>query len=203
MNEVGDFASQVPALVLVALWWALLSMLDLLSGQYGASDGEGSGDHLSGKIQGLAGGRDLAELYKTDPDFDADAFLRNACRAYEEILRAYALCDMKALRTLLSDDVFRAFEQASARRMEKGETLELTLVGISSATIADVVLDGQAVEISVLFRAEIIQAERGPAGDVTCGDPTVLADVADLWTFSRFLPIGSGSWTLVATGEPA
>ncbi|MBL8579258.1 MAG: Tim44 domain-containing protein [Mesorhizobium sp.] len=201
MSETADVANNLPAIILLSFWWAFLSMLELLSRQGDPTHRPCAGGQ-AGAAQAPEDEPDFPELREVEPDFRASAFLQGACRAYEEILRAYALCDAKALQVLLSAEVFRAFMDAFEARSAQGETLELTFVGIQSAAIAGVEVRSEAVEIAVLFRAQVIQAERSSDGDIIRGDPGEVAAVADLWTFSRPRSIGATSWTVIATGEP-
>lgn len=201
MSETADVANNLPTIILLSFWWAFLTMLELLSRQREAERMKTDARHPAGETDANPIGRSFPELQELDPAFECHAFLKGARRAYEEVLQAYALCDTKALQTLLSADVFQAFAAACNARSERGKTLELTLVGIQSVEIARVGIAVDAVEIEVLFCAEIIQAERSATGMVMRGDPTEITAVADLWTFARPLPIDSVAWTIVATDE--
>lgn len=194
MNEAADAASNVSAIVLLSLWWAFLSALDLLSTQRGSTP-----------ARPAAAAEDpdprFAALRRLDPGFDAATFLKGARRAYEAVLQAYALADLQTLRTLLAPDVLAAFAEACAGRGERRETLELTVVGIDSAEIADIEITAGTIEITVRFRAEIVSAERSATGDVIAGDPAAVRGTADLWTFSRPVPSDGAAWVVVATDE--
>jgi predicted lipid-binding transport protein (Tim44 family) len=200
MNETADVANNLPAIILLSFWWAFLSMLEIMSRQGGSTD-RANACRQTDEAQAARDEQDFPELCEVDPHFSATAFLQGACRAYEEILRANALWDAKALQALLSADVFRAFTDAFEARSARGETLELTFVGIQSAGIASIKVRPDAIEITVLFRAQVIQAKRSSAGEVIWGDPAAITTVADLWTFSRAFMGSDLIWTLVATDE--
>lgn len=201
MNETADVASNLPAIILFSFWWVLLSMLEFLS-RAGPESSEGSvKERSAGGTGAVDSDQAFPGLRVADPEFSTEAFLAGACRAYEEVLRAYALCDAKALQALLSTEVLQAFTDACRQRAASGETLELTFVGIRSAGIAGVDIGPDAIAIDVLFRAEVVQAERSAAGEIIRGDPASVAVVADLWTFSRPRPVGGATWTVVATDE--
>jgi len=199
MSETVDVVSELPVIILFAFWWALLSMLEFLSAQGPAAGGPKAAPKTG--VAPTGDGDAFPELREADPRFSNADFLQGACRAYEEILRAYALCDVKALRPLLSAEVLRAFAEAFAARAAREETLELTFVGIEAAEIVGVAVRPEAIEIAVLFRAQVIQAERSAAGAVIAGDPAAVATVADMWTFSHRRPAGRGAWVVVATDE--
>lgn len=201
MNETAEVATNLPAIILLSFWWALLSMLQILA-RPDRSTETPTADRPSDEAPVPEDDQDFPELREADPEFRSAAFLQGACRAYEAILGAYALYDAKALRTLLSAEVFRAFADAFEARSARGETLELTFVGMQSAEIAGVEVRPDAIEIAVLFRAQVIQAERSATGELIRGDPEDVAVVADLWTFSRARPVRTTAWTVIATQAP-
>jgi predicted lipid-binding transport protein (Tim44 family) len=66
-----------------------------------------------------AGG--LEEIYNVDQSFTAEDFLRGAKAAYTMIVGAYARGDRAALRPLLDDDVYQAWDAAITERDASGE----------------------------------------------------------------------------------
>ena len=58
------------------------------------------------------------DIQLADRSFDKAHFLKGARTAFEMIQKAFAAGDRQALRPLLSDDVFAAFESAIAARAE-------------------------------------------------------------------------------------
>lgn len=199
MSETADVVSELPVIILFAFWWALLSMLEFLSSQ--GQTGDGPDAAAKANDAPAAAGDAFPELREADPQFSSADFLQGACRAYEEILRAYALYDVKALRLLLSAEVLWAFTESFAARAAREETLELTFVGIQSAEISGVAVRPEVVEIAVLFRAQVVQAERSATGEVIGGDPMAVTTVADVWTFAHRRPVDRTAWIVVATDE--
>lgn len=194
MNETADVAHNLPAIVLLS-WWVAVSMLRFLL----KADGADPTENLAADQPDDASNQAFPALREADPGFNAETFLSGARRAYEEILRAYGLCELDAVQPLLSQEVFVVFAEACRVRMAKGEILELALVGIQSSEIVSADITAEAVEVTVLFRADIIQTQRPAAND---GDnPATVASVADLWTFSRPRPIGREMWRVIATDE--
>ncbi|MCC0040331.1 MAG: TIM44-like domain-containing protein [Brucellaceae bacterium] len=118
MNEAGEAVSNLPAILVLSMWWAFLSNLDLLFGppRFGQAEGEGSGGADDADADSDAGPHDprLLELVAVDPAFSAEAFPVGARRAYEEILRCYAGRELEGLRPLLSPEVLSAFAEACA-----------------------------------------------------------------------------------------
>lgn len=207
MNEAADVANNLPAIILLSLWWAFLSALDVLSRPREPQRAEQPGRNPPDtELHPVDDSPNFAKLREIDPEFDAKAFLEGACRAYEVVLQAYASGNFRTLQPLLSGDVMQAFADAWTARTERRETLELTFIGIESAEIVSVATTAKTMEIAVLFRAQTVGAERSATGDVIRGDPSSVTITADLWTFSRSVPIDGNAWVVVATDgapEPA
>ena len=81
----------------------------------------------------VAGGLDA--IVNVDKTFDAKHFVAGARAAYEMIVLAYAQGDRRALKNLLSREVYDGFESAIREREEKGEKVETRFVAIDKADI--------------------------------------------------------------------
>ncbi len=84
---------------------------------------------------------------------------------------------------------------------EAGETLEDTLVGITSAEIVEAYVDDHTLSITAKFVSEQINATRDENGDVIDGNPNAIIDVTDFWTFARDAKSKNPNWNLVATSS--
>lgn len=144
----------------------------------------------------------LTQIKLADREFDEDGFLEGARKAFEMILDAYARGDSKALRPLLSNDVFQDFDAAVKERDKAGQTLDTTLVYISSADIIEAELQGRTAFVTVKFVSEQINVLRDSEGNVIDGDPDHVTEVTDIWTFARNTRSRDPNWTLVATRSP-
>src|ERR1700722_18705684 len=82
--------------------------------------------------------RGLMDIALADRSFDKVRFLAGARTAYEIIQKAYAGGDRLALRPLLSEDVFAAFDGAITARA--GAPPEESLAGITDARITGAAL---------------------------------------------------------------
>src|SRR6201995_4503014 len=67
-------------------------------------------------------GQALAQMREVDRSFDPSRFLAGADQAFRMIVAAFAAGDRVALRSLLGDLTYRAFEQAISAREKAGET---------------------------------------------------------------------------------
>jgi len=132
--------------------------------------------------------RALLDIELADPSFDRDRFLKGARSAYEIIQKAYADADRVALRPLLSDEVYAAFEREIAARPGAPDRMG----GIIDARIVGASLEGKLADITVGFRTNF-----------TAPDGTQ-REVVDHWSFARTIGAADPNWTLAATaGEPA
>lgn len=143
--------------------------------------------------------RGLMDIKLADRSFETDHFLEGARKAYEIIVTAYAKDDRAALRPLLSEEVFNAFEAVMAARERRGETVAFSFVGFKSTKIVHAELKVRTAEIAVEFAAQYISSTTDGAGALVDGDPKVMREVVDHWSFARDLNSSNPNWILVAT----
>jgi predicted lipid-binding transport protein (Tim44 family) len=150
-------------------------------------------EELTPLVQGL---RTVAGA---DRDFDPDEFISGARIAFEYILGAYAGGDSKALKPLLSADVYANFSMSIHEREEAGQTMEETLVGIRKAELVEAEMEGTIANITVKFISDQVHALSDSEGNVVDGDPNKIVNVTDFWTFSRDTRSRDPNWSLAAT----
>lgn len=148
---------------------------------------------------GSRAARGLDDIARIEPAFDANAFLEGARMAYEMIVTAFAQGDRKALKNLLSRDVYEGFERAIGERERKGERAEATFVSIDGAELTGVEVKNRVAQVTVRFLSKLITATRNAKGEVVEGSPDTIVDVTDVWTFARTLGTRDPNWQLVAT----
>lgn len=141
----------------------------------------------------------LTQIRVANPKFDADEFVAGSKMAFEMILNGFSSNDRKTLKSLLSPEVYKTFEDAIADREKSGEVLEDTLVGIRSAKIIEALMDGHHSVVTVKFVSEQISALRDADGNIIDGNPNEVIDVTDFWTFSRDTRSSDPNWTLIGT----
>jgi predicted lipid-binding transport protein (Tim44 family) len=127
-----------------------------------------------------AGG--LEEIYNVDQSFTAEDFLRGAKAAYTMIVGAYARGDRAALRPLLDDDVYQAWDAAITERDASGERA-FELLRIKRAEIDRAELEGSLARISVRYDAEL-------------GDGETTRTAREIWTFKRVVTADDPNWLL-------
>ena len=145
----------------------------------------------------LASGLDA--VASEDKTFDAKHFVAGARAAYEMIVLAYAEGDRRALKNLLSREVYDGFEAAIRDREGKGETVETRFVAIDKSDMTAAELRGRAAHVTVRFVSQLISVTRDKSGNVIDGNPEKVTDVTDVWTFARDLSSRDPNWKLVAT----
>jgi len=143
----------------------------------------------------------LTEVQLADRGFRADGFLEGARGAYEMIVTAFAGADRRALKPLLSDEVYGDFDSALHNREAEGQRVETTFIGIEDARITGAGMRGKMAELTIRFVSELISLTKNSDGIVIEGDPTTVRKVIDIWTFSRDTSSGNPNWLLIATEE--
>jgi predicted lipid-binding transport protein (Tim44 family) len=141
----------------------------------------------------------LDAMVAADKNFDAKHFIAGARGAYEMIVTAYAQGDRRALKNLLSRDVYEGFDSVIREREQRGETAETRFVSIDSADIIAAEQRGTTAQITVRFVSQLVSVTRDKAGAVVDGSPEKVTDVTDVWTFARDVTSRDPNWKLVAT----
>ena len=119
----------------------------------------------------------LDAIVERDSSFDPRHFLSGARGAYEMIVLAFANGDRRALRDLLSSEVYESFDTAIKDR-EKSEQ-----------------------KTETRFVSQMISVTRDKAGNIVDGNADRVADITDIWTFARDTTSRDPNWKLVGTGS--
>jgi predicted lipid-binding transport protein (Tim44 family) len=141
----------------------------------------------------------VAQIQSADSNFSPDEFCEGASAAFEMVIQAFAAGDLKALRSLLNDEVYDNFSAAVKQRQEAEEELETTVISIKNAELLEARLEGRMAFVTVKFLSEQVNVTRDKSGEVVDGDPTQVTDVTDIWTFARNTRARDPNWTLVET----
>ncbi len=141
----------------------------------------------------------LRDLMGKDASFSPKEFLNGARMAYEMIVMAFADGDRKTLKNLLSKEVFEGFDAAISEREARGEVVKSTFVGIEKADITQALVRDSEAQITIRMVSQLISATYDKDGKLTDGDPESVAEVDDIWTFSRDTRSRDPNWKLIAT----
>ena len=147
----------------------------------------------------LAQGLDAIAAH--DPSFDPRHFLSGARSAYEMIVLAFANGDRRALKDLLSPEVYESFEAAIKERERQEQKTETRFVSIDKAEIVSAEARDRAAQLTVRFVSQMISVTRDKAGTIVDGNPDKVADITDVWTFARDATSRDPNWKLVGTGS--
>lgn len=147
----------------------------------------------------LAAGLDAVAAQ--DSSFDPRHFISGARSAYEMIVLAFANGDRRALKDLLSTDVYDSFEAAIKDREKHEQTTETRFVSIDKAEIVNADARDRSAQLTVRFVSQMISVTRDKAGTIVDGSPDKVADITDIWTFARDTASRDPNWKLVGTGS--
>ncbi len=141
----------------------------------------------------------LRAIRDADPSFIPMEFLNGAKMAYEMVVTAFADGDRKALKGLLSKEVYDGFLAAINDREMRGEKVESSFVGISKCEFADAEMKGSEANVTLKLVSQLISATIDKEGKIVDGDKEAVTEVKDVWTFARDTRSRDPNWKLVAT----
>lgn len=142
-------------------------------------------------------GQVLARMWETDSGFDAARFLAGVDQAFRMIVAAFAAGDRPALRSLLSDETYQAFEQAISSRETTGETQISEIRSIQQLAIENAALKGNVGQITVRIVSDQVSYTKDKDGKPVIGTDAV-TEINDIWTFERDLSRQDPTWRLIA-----
>ena len=144
-------------------------------------------------------GVDLAEIQGAMPGFEKGEFLAGVRAAFEIIVNSFSSGDKEKLAGLLSDEVFNNFSSAITDRERLGHVSESSLIRIIDTVLLEANISDGSVLLTVKILSEQINATKGEQGEVVDGNPDLVLEVADIWTFSKEIESPDPNWRLVAT----
>jgi predicted lipid-binding transport protein (Tim44 family) len=143
----------------------------------------------------------LDAIAAQDSSFDPRHFLSGARGAYEMIVLAFANGDRRALKDLLSGEVYDSFETVIRDREKHDQKTETRFVSIDKAELVGAEARDRAAQLTVRFVSQMISVTRDKAGHIVDGNPDKVADITDVWTFARDTASRDPNWKLVGTGS--
>lgn len=142
-------------------------------------------------------GQTLAQMATIDRNFSPAGFLDGAEKAFEIIVHGFASGDRGALRPLLGEETWKAFDLAITEREKAGHKQVTEVRSIHGITIESAELAGSMAAISVRIVSDQVNMTETQSGQVLTGTDAV-TEITDLWTFERDLAQPSPIWHLVA-----
>lgn len=142
-------------------------------------------------------GQTLGRMRSVDRSFDPASFLGGAEQAFRIVVNAFAKGERDEFRPLVSDEVFRAFDQAIAERSAAGQSQTSEVKSVEAATIEEAALRDSVAQITVRFVSDQVSITRDKGGEIVAGTDSV-TEITDVWTFERDLSSRDPTWRLVA-----
>ena len=143
----------------------------------------------------------LNAIASHDSSFDANHFIAGARGAYEMIVLAFANGDRRALKDLLSSEVFDSFEAVIKDREKNEQKTETRFVSIDKAEIVGAEVRDRLAQLTVRFVSQMISVTRDKTGAIVDGSADKVSDITDVWTFAHDLSSRDPNWKLVGTGS--
>jgi predicted lipid-binding transport protein (Tim44 family) len=143
----------------------------------------------------------LNAIAAQDSSFEPQHFIAGAKGAYEMIVLAFANGDRRALKDLLSSEVYDSFETVIKDREKLEQKTETRFVSIEKAELVGAELRERAAQLTVRFVSQMISVTRDKTGAIVDGAPDKVADITDVWTFARDIGSRDPNWKLVGTGS--
>lgn len=150
-------------------------------------------------VAGSALAAGLDRIAAQDATFDPQHFISGARGAYEMIVLAFANGDRRALRDLLSPEVYESFETVIKDREQHEQKTETRFVSIDKAELIGAELRDRNAQLTVRFVSQMISVTRDKTGAVVDGNPEKVTDITDVWTFARDITSRDPNWKLVHT----
>jgi predicted lipid-binding transport protein (Tim44 family) len=143
----------------------------------------------------------LDAIAAQDSSFDPQHFISGARSAYEMIVLAFANGDRRALKDLLSSEVYESFDAVIKDREKHEQKTETRFVSIDKAELVNAEARDRAAQLTVRFVSQMISVTRDKAGAIVDGNPEKVSDITDVWTFARDITSRDPNWKLVGTGS--
>jgi predicted lipid-binding transport protein (Tim44 family) len=143
----------------------------------------------------------LDAIVAQDSSFDPQHFISGAKGAYEMIVLAFANGDRRALKDLLSSEVYESFETVIRDREKHEQKTETRFVSIDKAELVGAEVRDRNAQLTVRFVSQMISVTRDRAGAIVDGNPEKVTDITDVWTFARDITSRDPNWKLVGTGS--
>jgi predicted lipid-binding transport protein (Tim44 family) len=143
----------------------------------------------------------LDAIAAQDSSFDPRHFISGARSAYEMIVLAFANGDRRALKDLLSSEVYDSFEAVIKDREKREQKTETRFVSIDKADLVGAESREKSAQLTIRFVSQMISVTRDKAGTIVDGNPDKVTDITDVWTFARDTTSRDPNWKLVGTGS--
>lgn len=133
-----------------------------------------------------------------DPKFTLDTFVNKSKLAYEYILTQVAENNIKALESLVAEELLISFKNAAQSYMDNEQTLNFAIIGFNKLEVQNISANDHEALITLAINAEIINyVTNNSDGSIAAGTKKAKARV-ETWTFSRDFKHRSNVWKLIS-----
>lgn len=136
-------------------------------------------------------------LKSQDPGFEEAQFLETAAKSYESIVSAFFSSDKDALRPLVTDPVYAAYEPVIEGRVSENVSEQVSFVSPPRADLEHAEIQDDMARVRVRFLAEMVVKSANIEADVA-GDTR---RTAEIWTFTRKVKAKDANWLLTEVKE--
>lgn len=141
--------------------------------------------------------RGLQNIRQFDPDFDEARFQDLGMDTFFRIQGAWANRDMKGVRNLLTDEMYRIFQEDIRHLKAEKVINRLENIAVRSVDITEAWQESGSDFITVRIYANLLDYNVDEkTGQVIEGSKTEPVKFEEYWTFTR--PVGSNPWQLSA-----
>lgn len=143
----------------------------------------------------------VERIKEKDAQFSVNQFLTGAKAAFEMVLEAFDEGDRETLRNLLSDGLYKEFDEVITSRDGLGQVQKTTLVALQEPEILSASLRGTVAKLVLRFKSEQIAYTKDNTGKVIEGDMFHVEQVEDTWTFQRDIATQDPNWVITEMGD--
>jgi predicted lipid-binding transport protein (Tim44 family) len=146
----------------------------------------------------LEGG--LANIRQYDPSFDEAKFQDMGMDTFFKIQGAWANRDMAPVRNLMTDEMYRGFQEDADKLKAQKVINRLENIAVRSVDITEAWQESGSDFITVRVYANLLDYNVDEtSGQVTSGSKTEPVKFEEYWTFTR--PVGNNAWQLSAINQ--
>jgi predicted lipid-binding transport protein (Tim44 family) len=146
--------------------------------------------------------RGLANIRQFDPGFDEAQFQDMCMDTFFKIQGAWANRDMAPVKTLLTDEMFRIFQQDADQLKAQKKINRLENIAVRSVDITEAWQESGSDFITARLYANLLDYNVDETtGQVVDGSKTEPVKFEEYWTFTR--SVGNNPWQLSAINQPA
>ena len=143
----------------------------------------------------------VSDIAATDRYFDPEGFLVGAKSAFDMIMSAFAEGNRDTLSSLVSKEIYSAFEGAIQAREDQGQQLTFTIFEEPKVQYESAELDRGMAYVGVRIESLQTSVLTNSDGEAVSGSQDKPQRVINHWVFSRQTTADDPNWTLIQTAS--